>query len=168
MLEQLVGQGCDVAYDRSQGACKALETLNTCLWQGVWRLCKTDTCGEGGKGGGGVRKQLRALWTNAILTILPGCKGNMTLVLCIFGYSWRIGALLGDTAYGRLAKTAEIKTILSLISPHRGLTTPMSAGCTTLALQLSSGTHASMISHFLSSCLTFHDLHHLVRLIAPF
>ena len=55
MLEQLVGQGCDVAYDRPQGACKALETLNPCLWQGVWRLCKTDT------GGGGVRQQLRAL-----------------------------------------------------------------------------------------------------------
>jgi len=58
MLEQLVGQGCDVAYDRPQGACKALKTLNPCLWQSLRRLCKIDT-GEGGFAG--VRKQLTAL-----------------------------------------------------------------------------------------------------------
>lgn len=133
MLGQLVDQGCDVACDRPQGACKALNTFNPCLWQGLWRLYKADTLLWRKKR---IKKELGSLWASAELTILPGCKGNVTLVFGTFAYSWRIGALLLDVAYGRLAKTVEIKTVLFLISTHRGLTTAMTAGCTMLALLL--------------------------------
>lgn len=161
MIEQLVGQGCAVAYDRPQGACKALETLNPCLWQDLWRLCKTDTWG----GGVACDEETAQSPVSQCCTYHPprlqGEHDTGTLHLWIQLEDWCPPGRYGLWKVGQdPAKTAEIKTVLSLISPHRGLTTPMSAGCTTLTLLLSSGTHASVISHFLSSCLTFHDLHH--------
>jgi hypothetical protein len=67
---------------------------------------------------GAERKALRALRKNTDLTILPADKGNATVVLNTVEYNQKIGTLLEDLAYRRLAKdpteAVDSKTILLL------------------------------------------------------
>jgi hypothetical protein len=67
---------------------------------------------------GAERKALRALRKNTDPTILPADKGNATVVLNTVEYNRKIGTLLEDLAYRRLAKdpteAVESKTILLL------------------------------------------------------
>jgi hypothetical protein len=64
------------------------------------------------------RRALRDLRQNTDLTILLANKGNATVVLNTVDYNRKIGALLQDPAYRRLAKgpieTVERKTSLLL------------------------------------------------------
>ena len=60
---------------------------------------------------------LRDLWKNTDLTIPPADKGNVTVVLNNVDYNHKIGALLQDPAYRRLAKgpTETVKHRTSLL-----------------------------------------------------
>jgi hypothetical protein len=50
------------------------------------------------------RMALQALKANETLKVLPADKGNMTAVLDIAYYNWKITALLEDHANGKLKK----------------------------------------------------------------
>jgi hypothetical protein len=64
------------------------------------------------------RRDLRALLTNADLTVLPADKGNASVVLNTSDYNHKMAALLGATTHRRLSKdpteAVERKTTLLL------------------------------------------------------